>query len=260
MYRAIDYRISTRKYKDQKISDEHFKTIQDIIRNITPLNNDIPMDTIIFKDGEKIINTFKGFTSKYAKVTAPHYIAFTSKIQDNYLENIGYIGEQTVLKLTELGIGTCWVGSPIDEKTFRQITDVKKDQKYIILIAFGYPEKKLEKKENRKRKQNKSILSGNIKNEFIPIIDALRKAPSAINSQPWKVHCSESTLDVYIEWKNILTKKFLEKNNHIDIGIGLSHMVIAAKQLGYDVEFINKDIQSSKNKKYIITIKIKNVD
>ena len=39
----------------------------------------IPMEVFLIEDGEKITDTFKGLISKYTKVVAPHYLAFTSE-------------------------------------------------------------------------------------------------------------------------------------------------------------------------------------
>ncbi|WP_298845661.1 hypothetical protein [Clostridium sp.] len=41
---------------------------------------------------------------------------------------------------------------------------------------------------------------------------------------------------LFLENKNILTKKILKDTNHIDMGIGLSHLYNSAIELGYMVE------------------------
>ncbi len=42
-------------------------------------------------------------------IDSPSYIIILSDIKDNYIENSGYIGESIIFKVTELGIGSCWV-------------------------------------------------------------------------------------------------------------------------------------------------------
>ena len=45
-----------------------------------------------------------------------YHLAFTSEIEEGHLENIGFIGKEIVFRLTEIGIGTCWLGCEIFNK------------------------------------------------------------------------------------------------------------------------------------------------
>ena len=114
----MNERRSVRNYQETSISQVDIEKIKTIISETNHLNDNIPMECYLIEDGSKIINTFTSLMSKYTKISAPHYLAFTSESKDDYLENIGYIGEQIVLKMTELGIGTCWVGVSINQNIF----------------------------------------------------------------------------------------------------------------------------------------------
>ncbi|MCK4261186.1 MAG: nitroreductase family protein [Halanaerobiales bacterium] len=258
MIKAMDLRKSIRKYQEKVVSNKDMESVKKIINEIKPLNSEIPMDVLLFEDGEKIKETFKSFTTKYAKVKSPHYLVFTSEKKEDYLENIGYIGdigEQIILRLAELGIGTCWVGSPINQKVFKKIAKVKDNQDYIILIVFGYPEKPLTPIRKRSRLTKDKLVTGNIKDIYNPILDALQIAPSAINSQPWRIAGDSDVWDVYMGGKNIIMKKMLEVNNQIDMGIGISHIVLAGEELGYSVGVFKKDnVKEIKGQKYIGSI------
>ncbi len=257
MIQAINSRKSIRNYKDISVSAEHLQKIKTIINEAKPLFDNIPMETFLIEDGKKITATFKGLIGKYTKVEAPHYLAFTSEIKEGHLENIGFIGEEIVLKLTELGIGTCWVGAAVKEEIFKAIVKVQDKQRYIILIALGYPVEALKPVETRKRLGRSKVVTGSYENQYEnkyeTIIKALIDAPSAVNSQPWKLFINNNKFDLYLENRNILTKKLLKDMNHVDMGIGLNHLYNSAIELGYKVELKKTSHNEEGNSLYIIS-------
>lgn len=253
MIQAINSRKSIRTYKEESVSPEDLQKIKNIIKNATPLFSHIPMESFLLEDGEKIHATFKGLMAKYTKVKAPHYLAFTSEIAEGHLENIGFIAEEIVLKLTQLGIGTCWLGSAIKQELFKTIVKVQDKQSYIILIAFGYPTQQLKIVESRKRLDKTKLIVGTYDDQYEPIIQALIDAPSAVNSQPWKLLINNNKFDLYLENRNILTKKMLKDMNHIDIGIGLNHLYNSSIELGYKVELKQAPHNELGNSLYILS-------
>jgi len=254
MMLAINSRKSIRNYKDTKVSAEHFEKIKTIINEAKPLFDKIPMDVVLIEDGEKITSTFKGIIGKYTKVKAPHYIAFTSEIAEGHLENIGFIGEEIVLKLTELGIGTCWLGSTIKAGMFKKLFKIKDKQTFIILVAFGYPTIEIKPVETRKRLDKSKVVTGAFEKQYETIIQALIDAPSAINSQPWRLLIKDNKFDLYLENKNLLTKMMLKDTNHIDMGIGLNHLYNSAIELGYNVELNKTPHNELGSSLYIISV------
>lgn len=254
MIQAINLRKSIRKYKEEPFSQEDIQKIKAIIKDAKPLFDNIPMETFLIEDGEKIHSTFTGIMSKYTKVIAPHYLAFTSEIKEGHLENIGFIGEEIVLKLTQLGIGTCWLGSVIKQDVFKAIVEVQDKQNYIILVGLGYPTEQLKLVENRKRLDKSKVIMSAYENQYEPIIQALIDAPSAVNSQPWKLSISNNKFDLYLENKSILTKHILKDKNYIDMGIGLNHLYNSAIELGYKVVLKQAPHNKLGNSVYIISM------
>lgn len=252
---AMNLRRSVRKYKSQPISRAHMDAIRWFINELTPLNA-IPFDIIFFEDGELITKTFKGIANMYSKVIAPHYIAITSKEEPGHLENVGFIGEQLIFKLTALGIGSCWLGRSIDKNVFNKIAPIKTDQSHIILISFGYAEENLSPISKRNRLNINQFVQGEIKEDFIPILNALRIAPSAVNSQPWRIIVEENTMHLYMKTKNFISEKILAKLNLVDMGIGLCHMVKTAEELGFNTCLKKHELLPIKDFKYIISMEI----
>lgn len=248
----IQTRKSVRKYKINNVSKEHLELINNIIAETTSLNN-IEIDCILIENGAVITDTFKGIISKYTKVIAPHYLVFTSEKKEGHLENIGFIGEQIVLKMIALGIGTCWIGG-INKNLLIEKVKIKDNHVYVIVIAFGYPIEALSIVNKRNRINLEKIVTGNIHDSLKTTLEALHVAPSTINSQPWRIVANDLVWDMYLESKNMITKKIIFDKNKIDIGIGLSHIFITAKENKYTVEFNNKSKANIKNKEYITTI------
>ncbi len=72
-----------------------------------------------------------------------------------YLVDMGIAMEHLVLKATELGLGTCWVGW-INEENIRAILGIPKNVRVVALVAVGYP--KAPKTPEHSRKPLEKIL------------------------------------------------------------------------------------------------------
>ncbi|WP_105615967.1 nitroreductase family protein [Vallitalea okinawensis] len=251
MYNAIEKRISIRKYSGG-IGENLLSKVKAWSENLESLNPDIPVKFHVVKEGEQVSKYFKSFMDRYMKVYAPHYILVTTEKKDNYLENLGYMGEQLVLKMATEGIGTCWVGSNFKDHVVKQIIQIPQQQQYIIMIAFGKPENPLNSILERKRKALSEISNGRIVS-YDTIIKALQIAPSAINSQPWKVKIWKNEIHLYYDAPKKIYKKMIQSLNKIDLGIGLCHMVEEARYEGMDVELV-KDQEKKREQDYFMTL------
>ena len=190
----------------EKITDEEIDDIYKYFDTIKPLVDDIKVKIKI----EKNINKDRG--QEYS-------ILFYSEKKDNYLQNIGYIGEQLDLYLVSKNIGTLWfgIGRPI-EKELDGLDFV-----IMILIRKISNEDKFRKDMFKsKRKEVEEIWKGD---KYLDIANIVRFAPSACNTQPWIVEEDNNTLKVYRYRKEgkrgIMPKDFVIYYNQIDIGIFL---------------------------------------
>ena len=190
----------------EKITDEEIDDIYKYFDTIKPLVDDIKVKIKI----EKNINKDRG--QEYS-------ILFYSEKKDNYLQNIGYIGEQLDLYLVSKNIGTLWfgIGKPI-EKELDGLDFV-----IMILIRKISNEDKFRKDMFKsKRKEVEEIWKGD---KYLDIANIVRFAPSACNTQPWIVEEDNNTLKVYRYRKEgkrgIMPKDFVIYYNQIDIGIFL---------------------------------------
>ena len=175
-------------------------------------------------------------------------ILFYSEKKDNYLQNIGYLGEQLDLYLVSKNIGTLWfgIGKP-DEEKFDGLD-------FVIMIAIAKvdSEDKFRKDMFKsKRKDISEIWNGD---NYLDIANIVRFAPSACNTQPWKVEESEKEIKVYRYRKEgkrgIMPKDKVIYYNQIDIGIFLCFLELCLEHnnINYKKElFIEEDHEQENN-------------
>jgi len=146
-------------------------------------------------------------------------ILFYSEKKENYLQNIGYIGEQLDLYLVSKNIGTLWFGiGKADEQEFEGLD-------FVIMIAIAKidsSDKFRKDMYKSKRKELSEIWTGE---NFLDIANIVRFAPSACNTQPWKVEVTNEEIKVYRYRKDgkrgIMPRDRVIYYNQIDIGIFL---------------------------------------
>lgn len=179
-------------------------------------------------------------------------ILLYSEIKDNYLQNIGYIGEQLDLYLISKNIGTLWFGIGNPDELFYD------GLKFVIMIAIAKvdDEKKFRKDMFKsKRKPKEEIWIGE---EISGITDIVRFAPSACNSQPWIVeHCND-TLQVYRYKKpgkrGIMPADKVSFYNQIDIGIFLCFLELCLEQNDINFKCERFVDQGSDDEKTLVAI------
>lgn len=256
LYSAIFRRKSIRKYKDSHLPKEVLNNITEIIRHCNKLNKDISISGVITNNTDNMKKLFKG-VGKYIAVSAPHYIVISSEIKENYLENVGFVFENIILHLTCMGIGTCWVGAPLNKEDVKDIIELPEKEFPILLVAFGDPKDignmYRDSVSEFKRKSTDKICIGEISGDYETIINTARLSPSSINRQPWKFKVENNSIHVFCVKKGIINKKTSDFNK-IDVGTAINHICIASEELGYKVQFNKFNNCTLDGYEYITTI------
>lgn len=223
LYRMIFKRKSFHIFKEtQSISDLELQDIEEKYKTFKPLINDIKTDI-------KIVEA-KETTCKRGE---EYCILLYSEIKDNYLQNIGYIGEQLDLYLASLDIGALWfgIGKPEEEKY--------NGLDFVIMIAISKVSNDKFRKDmfKSKRKPLEEIWKGNYYQDIGKIAGF---APSACNTQPWKVETDEKKLKIFRYKKpgkrGIMPMNKVAYYNRIDIGIFLLFIELCLKNNNIDFD------------------------
>lgn len=217
LLQSIYKRKSVRRYSNEKLSPEEYSKVNDYLHKLKPLVPDIRVEFQIVPCSET-----------NCKFNAEYCLLVYSEEGNLWLTNVGYMLEQWDLYLASLGIGVCWYGlGKVEEE--RQC-----DLVYAIMLSFG----KCDTKEFRNgdydynRKPVSDFWSGIGDARMGEIV---RLAPSAVNSQPWRVEQTDNKLEVYRQKGNkpILSAQLYKRWNKVDIGIFLCFLDIALESMGY---------------------------
>ena len=174
-------------------------------------------------------------------------ILLYSEKKDNYLQNIGYLGEQLDLYLVSQNIGTLWFGSgKTDEPSWDGLD-------FIIMIAVSKVDDERKFRKDMRKSKRKSINEIWLGEPLAGISDMVRFAPSACNTQPWIVEHTGDALRVYRYKKQgkrgIMPADKVSFYNQIDMGIFLCFLdlCLQQKEMKYEVQlYADKGLDEEK--------------
>jgi len=225
-----------RNIGNEKITEDEIKNIENEFNTFKPLVEGIKVKMKIVKD------------STTCKRGQEYCILLYSEKKDNYLQNIGYIGEQLDLYLVSKNIGTLWFGiGKVEEKQLDGLD-------FVIMIAIAKVDQDNKFRKNMyksKRKELSEIWNGN---DYLDIANIVRFAPSACNTQPWIVDSKEDELKVYRYKKpgkrGIMPVDKVIYYNQIDIGIFLCFLELCLNKNNIKFDrtlYIEENTQNEKN-------------
>ena len=225
-----------RNIGDLHISDDELDDIEKYFKKIKHLVDDIEVKIKVVKD------------STTCKRGQEYCVLFYSEIKENYLQNIGYLGEQLDLYLVSKNIGTLWFGiGKVKEKELDGL-------QFVIMMAIAKVDSADKFRKDMfksKRKDLSEIWNGNY---YMDVAEIARFAPSACNTQPWKVEASEKQLNVYRYRKEgkrgIMPKDMVIYYNQIDMGIFLCFLdlCLSKNKIEYNrTIYTEKDHESEYN-------------
>ncbi len=175
-------------------------------------------------------------------------ILFYSEKKDNYLQNIGYLGEQLDLYLVSKNIGTLWFGiGKVDEKELDGLS-------FVIMIAIAKVDSRDKFRKDMYKSKRKEISEIWIGENFLDIANIVRFTPSACNTQPWRVESSNNELKIYRYRKEgkrgIMPKDRVIYYNQIDIGIFLCFLELCLEHNNINYKknlFVEEDHEQENN-------------
>ncbi len=221
-YKQIFKRKSFHIFKDtETLTDIELQRLESFIETVIPLNSEIKTEICIVSESETT-----------CKRGGQYCILFYSETKDEYLRNIGYIGEQIDLYLASQNIGALWFG--IGKPQNMQMNGLD----FVIMISIAkMPEDKFRKDMFKsKRKSMTEIWNGNT----LGVAEIVRFTPSACNTQPWIVENTGSELMVYRYKKpgkrGIMPADKVRYYNKIDMGIFIFMLETCLEHENYTYE------------------------
>ena len=220
MRSAIENRISRRKFEKEPLTESE---IENIISLIQQLNEASGLTMAFLEDGSSAFRKFRKSYGLFNNVRS--IILLKGKKNDKDLkEKAGYFGEDLILAITDLGLGTCWVGGTFDKD---ELT-IDSDEELVCVVVVGkvtassLTEKMVRSAIHRKVK---SIEERIISDQPLPHwvqngMKAVLLAPSAVNSQKATFKYENNILSAHIANDYSM--------DMIDLGIAKKHFEIEA--------------------------------
>lgn len=252
---SIENRKSVRTFESTEIAAEKLDAISELL---TELNFDST-----FADTFKIELINRTDLAENVKLGtygmikgANHFLVLTSRNDEKSLLQLGYAGEQLVLKIESLDLVSVWLGGSYSRKDFRNIIEFTADYELQLVIPFGIGSEKKRLinsfavviSKNRLPIEKIAYIGrdlGDIRTlenaEIREGLELLRLAPSGANFQCWRVVVESDVLHFY-------TVKGLTPE--VDLGIGFSHFKLWMDACGYRSEIIYKENSYLDNYKF----------
>ena len=265
----IKSRTSWRTYNEKSLTEDVKEKIREIIK-------DLGIKTPFDKGGGKCrfklieVSDFSDNERKNLglhKIISGSYDFIVGEMGDGQFnkEKYGYLLEIIILKMHDMGLGTCWLAGYFN----REIIPPKIDsgsEKIPAITTVGYPIQRspigLKIRRNVKSDERHSwktlFFEGDTtnpleqkkvdKNYSIPL-EMLRFSPSASNRQPWRV--------IKEEKKNIFHfyTTFSHRWRRLDLGISIAHFDQTVKELDLNGKwsYNNPEIIFTKDLLYVIS-------
>ncbi|MFW9968651.1 MAG: nitroreductase family protein [Candidatus Odinarchaeota archaeon] len=188
-------------------------------------------------------------------------------------EHYGYLMETIILAITDLGLGTCWLGGFFNRSLFSTKINCSPNEILPAITPVGYYSQRTlrEKivrgfaKANYRLPWDQIFFEGDlikpINKENIGVysqlLEMVQFAPSAGNRQPWRIIKANHRNFFHFYSINPKDGRFMKysKFRPLDIGIAVSHFDLTAKELGIKGNWLfeNPKIPSTEDLLYKIT-------
>jgi nitroreductase len=280
IYEIIPKRKSVRTYKDEPVAEAVLRKIEDSLRHlpIPPLHSKSRFILAAAAEGDA--EALKGLGT-YGIIRKPAGFVIGA-VQDDPdgLVDFGFQMQAIVLMLTDLGLGSCWLGGSFRKSRFSERIAAAGGECVPSVLSFGIPAEKPGMLEtlmragagSDRRKTFESLffksdfsrpLSREEAGSYGRILDMVRLAPSASNRQPWRIVLdSESGAFHFFQrreggyGRRLRWFKLLDLQR-VDMGIAACHFGLAAAESGLPGAWTVRDQGSTatlpENTIYIMT-------
>jgi nitroreductase len=245
-------RQSIRTFERRNISESHYAAIKDYLHNeenlIGPFGG---------KGNIQLVQITNNVTDKgirlgtYGFIRNPRaYLVGVAQNNKESLLDFAYTFQKLVLFLTDLGIGTCWMGGTFNRYSFEREISINKGEFIPAVTPIGYPSNyqrffdvalRYAVKADNKKPWNRlfynsdftQILTKEQAGLFETPIEMVRLGPSASNKQPWRLILSpdRKACHFYIHHTPNYSTALGYDMQLLDMGIAMCQFEMACDEL-----------------------------
>lgn len=249
LYSAILARRSVRRYDKTPLDATTLAQVQEIAAGVQPLVPDNRY-TALLRAAAADENLGESLGGYGRLVTPPHYLVPYIVGERHPLTDLGYRVEQIAVRLTRLGIGTCYVGCITRQAAVRERFGLPEGAHIGAFLILGRPATALGGRTFNAAMRRLAGAAHKLPAERIffrdtfdapapppahlaPLIEAARHAPSAVNAQPWRFLWHDGQLHLFVTRHN---RKYAvegaEQYRLYDGGICMGNVTLALEALG----------------------------
>ncbi|UCG42840.1 MAG: hypothetical protein JSU73_13435 [candidate division WOR-3 bacterium] len=264
LFDAIVGRRSVRRYADRTVPEQTRRQIAEFAMKVRPL---VPENRFSYSvlpiernggNGPSRSEELSLVMGGYGKlVSARHLLLPRIQGDAHVLEDFGYRVEQLVVELTRLGLGSCYIGALGHEAEALDRLGSLPGERIPAVVVFGYPSTATAGKgfnrmirsaigADRRLRFDRFVFASSFNNPAElglfqeKVMDALRHAPSAGNSRPWRV-VIHGDLAYFCVAQNTpyyrMTRAVRWGYHLVDAGIGMANVSLAVAALGREAQW-----------------------
>jgi len=274
----IRRRHSCRTYQLQPIPTETRKTFADFLGASVPGPFGTRARFQLVAATETDRASLKGLGT-YGFITNPTgFIVGAVEEGPKALEDFGYLLERAVLRATDLGLGTCWLGGTVSKSRFSKTIGMTSRELMPAVVSTGLPlgapsgDRMRRRAGSDARLPHESLffessfetpLAKAAAGSFTEVLEAVRWAPSASNKQPWRLVRTESGWHFYLQRTKgygkgtlLFTVMRLADLQRVDLGIAMCHFELTATELGLEGAWtLEQPPIQSPGREYVATLR-----
>ena len=249
---VIRRRTSQRAYLPDRLSDAHRGALEGAIAGL----GDAPFASrarFVLVEGAAISGEDLRRFGTYGFIAGAHsFLLGAVREGPGAMVDFGFLFEQLVLKATELGLATCWLGGTLRRGAIGGFLDAAEDELVPAMSPIGYPPERRALRDrivrwgagsDGRKPAHELFFAGDLDHPLelaaVPALagplEAVRRAPSASNRQPWRVVHDAATGACHFLLRRTRGYAALVKGidlQRIDLGIALAHFALCAAEAG----------------------------
>lgn len=254
IYEAILTRRSWRTYNGLRPDEATLRQIGDIIaeengRAQTPLIRDaeLPAPRVVLSEDPSL----SGLQGTYGAIRGARcFLILVAGSDEAVVIEAGALMERVILRATQLGLDTCWLGGTFSRARFGSIAGLDDGEEVIAVSPVGHrsPQTRFAERMMQKivrsssRKPFNELFRGvnppdlsvltrpidtmSARERMSAIFEMVRHAPSARNAQPWRGACNRECTRAQ------LSSPMHARLTPVDMGIALAHFMLASEATG----------------------------